>query len=415
MQYKMLSRRVLILMTLVLALGVIVAACGTPATPAPAPTQAPAQPTAAPAQPTAAPAEPTKAPEQPTAAPVEPTAAPSGKALKIGVISDVGGVGDKSFNDAAVAGLESAKKDFGLDPASKFLQSKQQTDYSKNIQEFASQGFDGMITVGFLMGVETATGAKANPAIKFAIVDYGYPDCFGTAVEGKDCGTAKALDNVLGLTFKTEEAAFQAGYLAAAMSKSKKVGTFGGLNIPPVVDFMVGFEGGINYWNQKHNDKVELLGWSTAKNDGTFAGSFTDADKGKQITESLIDEGADVVLPVAGQTGLGTFTAAKDKGIYAIGVDVDQCVSVPDACPVLLTSIRKNIDVAVHDAIGSMVKGDFAGGTNYVGTLANNGVSIAPFNQLDSKVPAEVKTELEQLKADIIAGKIDIRALAKGQ
>jgi basic membrane protein A len=111
-------------------------------------------------------------------------------------------------------------------------------------------------------------------------------------------------------------------------------------------------------------------------------------------------------MPVAGLTGTGAFTAVKQSGGYAIGVDVDQCVSVPDACPVLLTSVRKNMDVAVYDTINSVLTGKFQGGTNYVGTLANNGVSIAPFNQLDSKVPAALKAELDQLKADLISGKV---------
>jgi basic membrane protein A len=145
-----------------------------------------------------------------------------------------------------------------------------------------------------------------------------------------------------------------------------------------------------------------------------FTGTFTDPDKGKQSALSLIDEGADIVLPVAGLTGNGTFQAAKEKNVLAIGVDTDQCISIPDACAVLLTSVRKNIDRAVTAAIKQAADGSFKGGT-YTATLANDGVSIAPFHDNESKVSPDVVKELDQIKADIIAGKIDITTIAKGQ
>lgn len=344
------------------------------------------------------------------------TSAPSaGGGLKIGLVTDVGGPNDLSFNYTAIQGLDRAKAELGLALESKWLQSQQQTDYAKNLEEFVGQDFKGIITVGFLLGVDTAKSAKANPGVQYAIVDYAYPDCAPGAAEGKDCGSATAIPNVLGLTFRVEQAAFQAGYLAASVTKTKKVGTFGGVNIPPVVDFMWGFQAGINYWNAKHNDKVELLGWDTKKNEGVFTATFIDPDKGKQAALSLIDEGADIVLPVAGLTGNGTFTAAKEKGTLAIGVDVDQCISVPDACPVILTSVRKNISLAVFEAIKGMTSGTFKGGGVYSGTLANDGVSIAPFNQNADKVSADVQKELDQIKADIIANKIDLKAWAIGE
>ncbi|MCC7164205.1 MAG: BMP family ABC transporter substrate-binding protein [Anaerolineae bacterium] len=350
----------------------------------------------------------------PAATAVPPAATGGASALKVGLVTDTGGPDDLSFNYTAIQGLNRAIAELGISPDSKYLQSRQETDYAKNLEEFISQGYKGIITVGFLLGTATATSAKANPEVQYAIVDYAYPDCFGTAVEGKDCGSATEIANVLGLTFRVEQAAFQAGYLAAAVSKTKKVGTYGGVNIPPVVDFMVGFQAGVNYWNSKHNDTVQVLGWDTVKNDGVFTATFTDPEKGKQAALSLIDEGADVILPVAGLTGNGTFTAAKEEGVLAVGVDVDQCISVPDACPVLLTSVRKNIDNAVFGAIKQMADGSFKGGV-YSGTLENDGVSIAPFNQNADKVTAEVQAELDQIKADIIAGKIDITAWAKGE
>jgi basic membrane protein A len=368
------------LTALVLLASMALTACG-----APAATEAPPAPTQAPA---------------PTAVP--PTIAP---AFKVGEVTDLGGVDDKSFNASGWKGVQDAISQLGVD--GKYLESKDQSDYAKNIQQFLGENANLIITIGFLLGVDTATAAKANPKTSFAIVDYTYPDCWPGAKVGTDCGAEKAVPNVLGLAFQTDQAAFQAGYLAAAMSKTKKVGTFGGLQIPTVTIFMKGFQAGVEYWNAQKKDTVKVLGWDTKADKGLFTGTFTEPDKGKTAAKSLIDEGADVILPVAGLTGNGAFTAAKDAGnVIAIGVDTDQCVSVPDACSVLLTSVRKNMDVAVYNAIKSIQDGKFQGGTNFIGTLANDGVSIAPFHEFDSKVSADLKKELDQVKADLISGKV---------
>jgi basic membrane protein A len=339
----------------------------------------------------------------PTAAPA--TAAPKAAAAKVAFVTDIGGIDDKSFNQTAWSGVQKAQKDFGID--AKYLQSRQQTDYDKNITTFVQEGYPLIVTVGFLLGPATAKGAQDSPKTSFTIVDYTYPDCYPGAKIGVDCGSDKALPNVRGLAFQTDQAAFLAGYLAAGMSKSKTVGTYGGLQLPTVTIFMKGFQAGVEYYNTQKKATVKVLGWDTKADKGVFTGTFTDPDKGRTAAKSLIDEGADVVMPVAGLTGNGAFTAAKAAGnVYTIGVDTDQCVSVPDACSVLLTSVQKNMDVAVYDTIKSFTQGQFKGGENYVGTLQNNGVGIAPFHDLDSKVPADLKTELNQVKADLISGKI---------
>jgi basic membrane protein A and related proteins len=325
--------------------------------------------------------------------------------MKVAFVTDIGGIDDKSFNTTAWAGVQKAMKDLGVQ--GQYLQSKQQTDYDKNIQEFVSQSYPMIVTVGFLLGPATAKGALANPKINLAIVDYTYPDCYPGAKVGVDCGSEKPIPNVRGLAFQTDEAAFLAGYLAAGMSKTGKVGTFGGLQIPTVTIFMQGFQAGVNYYNTQKKANVAVLGWDTKADKGLFTGDFTAPDKGKTAAASLIQEGADVVMPVAGLTGNGAFTAAKAAGnVYAIGVDTDQFLSVTDACSVLLTSVQKNMDVAVYDTIKSVKDGKFQGGTNYVGTLANNGVGIAPFHDLDSKISAALKAELDQVKADLISGKV---------
>jgi basic membrane protein A and related proteins len=154
------------------------------------------------------------------------------------------------------------------------------------------------------------------------------------------------------------------------------------------------------------------LGWDTAANEGTFVGNFESTDDGRRIGESMVDEGADIIMPVAGPVGLGTAAACKDKGCMVIGVDTDQFVSAPEFQDVWLTSVMKNMDVAVFNAIKSVADGSFKGGT-YLGTLQDDGVGIAPFHNFESKVPAGLQAELDQLKQDVISGKIKIDDVLK--
>ncbi|MEP7137246.1 MAG: BMP family ABC transporter substrate-binding protein [Chloroflexota bacterium] len=326
------------------------------------------------------------------------------KAFKVGQVTDLGGIDDKSFNAGAYAGVEKAITDLKIE--GKYLESTQQSDYAKNIQQFLSENTDLIVTVGFLLGVDTATAAKANPNTKFAIVDYSYPDCFGdTAVEGKDCGSKTELSNVLGLTFQTDEAGFLAGYAAAASTKTGKVATFGGINIPPVTIFMKGFQAGVNYYNAQKGTAVEVLGWDTAKNDGSFTGNFDSLDDGRSFAESFVQEGADIVMPVAGPVGLGSAAYCKEtSSCKVIGVDVDWTVSATEYKDVVLTSVLKNVNVAVYDAIKAGADGSFKGGV-YVGTLKNGGVGIAPV----AGASAELTAELTKLQADIVAGTVKVQ------
>src|SRR5919109_2474444 len=305
--------------------------------------------------------------EAPTEAPTEvmteaPTEAPSGsgEGLIIGQVTDLGGIDDKSFNASAFAGAERAVEELGGE--AKYLESQQQSDYARNIQQFVDEGTDLIVTIGFLLGVDTATAAKANPEQNFAIVDYAYPDCFGdTAVEGETCGSATELSNVLGLTFDTDQAAFLAGYAAAASTQTGKVATFGGINIPPVTIFMKGFEAGVNYYNEQKGTNVEVLGWSNADNDGVFTGNFESTDDGRANAESFVQEGADIIMPVAGPVGLGSAAYCQESGSCKIvGVDTDWTVSASEYSDVIFTSVLKNIDNAVFDAAQSVADGSFA-------------------------------------------------------
>lgn len=314
-------------------------------------------------------------------------------------VTDVGGIDDRSFNQTAFAGVELAEAELGVE--GDFLESQTQADYEPNIQAFLDQGCDVIVTVGFLLGDATAKAAEANPDQKFAIVDVDFFDV--------EAGEDITYDNVVELTFATDQAAFLAGYLAAGMTASGKIGTYGGINIPPVTIFMNGLAAGIRHYNEENGTSVELLGWDPEKQDGLFTGDFENQDNGRRVTEDLIAEGADIILPVAGPVGLGTTAAVEDslEDDSVIWVDTDGCVSASDFCDLFLTSIQKNMDVAVFDVIQSAVDGTFEGGL-YVGTLENEGVSIAPYHEFEAAVPDDLKQQVEDLKEGIIAGEVSV-------
>ena len=203
---------------------------------------------------------------------------------------------------------------------------------------------------------------------------------------------------------------FLAGYLAAGMSETGTVCTYGGINIPPVVEFMIGFQNGVNYYNTQNSAAVELLGWDNAANDGVFAGNFESTDDGRRLAEVFFDEGCDVIFPVAGPVGLGSAAAAQDRGLMMIGVDSDQFVSAPEFSDVFLSSVLKNMDQSVFDTISALVDGSLVLGDNYLGTLANGGVGLAPYHDFEDKVPAELTAQIEQVIQDIIDGNIDPKA-----
>lgn len=361
------------------AASILFAACSGSATPTPAPTATP--PAATPAASTA-----------PSASPAPSAAAAS---IDLGCqVSDTGGIDDKGFNANAWQGMQDAKT-AGIAKEVKFLESTAETDYARNINQFVGEKCGIIVTVGFLLGDATKAAAEANPDQKFSIVDFAYDP---------------TIPNILGLTFQTDQAAMLAGYLAAGMSKSGKIGTFGGINIPPVTIFMDGLAAGINYYNKEKGTTVKLLGWDAVKKDGSFTGDFSDKDKGKQLTQGFIQEGADVIVPVAGPVGLGAAAAVQDakaQGVLLIGVDTDQFVSAPEYGDVTLTSILKRIDNAVKESVKEAADGSFKGGI-YVGTLANEGVGLAPFHDFESKVPADLSAGIDALKAKIMDASVKV-------
>jgi len=383
-------KKLYVVLAVLVALSMVLTACGPKTTPTPVMTEPPV------VKPTAVP---------PTSVP--PTETPK---YKVGEVSDFGGVDDKSFNQLAWDGIQKANTDLGTD--GKFLESKVQSDYAKNIQQFLGEGSNMVVTVGFNMGIDTATAAKANPNTLFAIVDYTYPDCFSdTAVEGKDCGSKTEMPNARGLAFQTDEAAMLAGYAAAAMTKTGKVATFGGLPFPTVTIFMKGFEAGVKYYNEKNGTSVQLLGWDSVKGTGTFVNNFDSTDDGRKTAESFMQEGADIILPVAGPVGLGSAAVCKETGkCLIIGVDADWYLTAPEYKEVVLTSVLKRVDVAVFSSIKDAVDGKFTGG-NVTYALKDGGVDIAPFHDFDSQISAELKAALDQLKKDIISGAVTVNGV----
>ena len=194
------------------------------------------------------------------------------------------------------------------------------------------------------------------------------------------------------------------------MSKTGILGTFGGINIPPVTIFMDGFVHGANYYNEQKGTNVMVLGWDVEAREGLFTNNFESLDDGRAFAQNLYDEGADIVLPVAGPVGIGSAALADELGtdsLKVIGVDADQTATDPERKHVYLTSIMKRMDSTVFQVVEMAMKGEFEGGL-VVGTLENNGVGLAPFHDFDAAVPAELKAELEAIRAGIIDGSIKV-------
>ena len=323
------------------------------------------------------------------------------------MVSDAGGFKDASFNEEAWNGLQNAKKDYGIEVAT--VQSPEtatQTDFVTGVQSMVDAKCNLIIGVGFALATAVRDAAKANPDINFALID--------SALSNDDYSPL-SLDNVKPIQYDTAQAAFLAGYLAAAESKTGKVATYGGMLFPSVTIFMDGFKQGVDYYNTENGTKVEVLGASgTDSSKWAATGDFSDQSKGKTLTEQFFAQGADIVLPVAGPVGIGSGQATLDKaGTMVIGVDSDWYNLAAHAAykANILTSIEKKMAAAVEEVIKSGVDGKFMGGdaNQFVGTLANGGVQIA--DQHDVVYPDGVQAKLDDLKAKIIDGTIKVTSI----
>jgi basic membrane protein A len=306
--------------------------------------------------------------------------------LKVGLVTDIAGLGDKSFNFLAGQGLKQAEKKYGVQ--GDVTVSKSNNDYVPNITKYALKGYDLVIAVGFLEEQAVGQVAKKFPKVKFAIID--------------DTVTAKALKglkNVEGIQYKEQEAGYLVGYLAGLFEKSQAKGlnsqnvvsTVGGISIPPVDRYIAGFQAGA----KAADPGVKLL--------NGYSGDFVAQDKCQGIAQQQISAGSDIIFQVAGQCGLGAINAARDKGYWGIGVDTNQALQV--GSKQLLASATKGVDVSVVDVVGQAVDGKFKGGTDLVLGISQQGAGIQGIN---SAVPAAIKAKITALMAKMKAGKVKI-------
>jgi arabinogalactan oligomer/maltooligosaccharide transport system substrate-binding protein len=303
------------------------------------------------------------------------------KKIRVGLVTDVGKVNDGTFNEFAYKGMMQAVEEFGLESA--FIETLAPTDYQKNIEQFADEGFDMIVTVGFLITDATVEAAKKYPDIKFA---------------GVDQFIAEDIPNLAGLLFSEDQSGFLAGCLAGLMTESNIVGIVAGMEIPPVIKFRLGYEAGVAYVNP---DATVL---------GVYIDSFTDPARGKEAALSQMAEGADVIFGAGGPTGSGGIMGAAAEGAWVIGVDQDEYLTTFGKSSVvgadkLLSSAMKRVDVSVYTAIKNAALDQWEGG-NLLFEAANDGVGLAPWHDAADAIPQAVKDQLAQIAAGMKDGTI---------
>ncbi|EON23038.1 basic membrane lipoprotein [Nocardioides sp. CF8] len=312
------------------------------------------------------------------------------------IVSDAGGFDDKSFNQLGFEGATQAAEELGTDL--KPVESNSENDYGPNLESLVAEGCDTIVTVGFALSAATVESATANPEIEYVLID--------DAADNDFDGT-KDAENVKPLLYNTAEAAFLAGYAAADYTKTGVIGTYGGMEFPTVTIFMDGFRQGADYYAQENDKKVKVVGWDGKT--GSFTGGFEANEAATSTARRIIEQDADVILPVGGPIYQGALTAIADSGkdVAMIGVDADVYETDPNTQDVILTSILKNMKVSTYEAVLEAGEGDLDF-ESYVGTLENDGVGLAPFHNFESKVSESLAADLEEVKAGIIDGSIEV-------
>jgi len=305
------------------------------------------------------------------------TAAPAGKKIKVGLVTDIGGLNDRSFNALANKGLEDAKSQLGVE--GRVITSKSNSDYVPNLSSLAQQKYDLIVGVGFLMADAVDTVAKKFPETNFALIDFPQ-----AGLKGKP-------KNVRGLLFKENEAGYLAGFLAGSYAKANKIDTIssvGGQKIPPVDAYIAGYQAGA----KAASPQIKTL--------NGYSQDFVDQAKCKELALDQIDRGSGIVFQVAGQCGLGALDAAKEKSKLGIGVDADQGYLGDQ----VLTSALKKIDIAVFETIKSVQDDAFMPGEDQIFDVKSDGVGLGEI----SPQGAEFEAAVEEVKAKIAAGEIEI-------
>jgi len=366
----------------------ILAACSPATTEAPPATEAPA--TEMPA--TEMPATEMPATEAPTEAPT---------ALKIGVVTDVGQLEDKSFNQAAYEGSQAAAESLGAE--FDVIVTQNISDYKQNLQTFIDQGFNVIVTVGFLLGTDTAAAAKENPDVTFIGVDQGIcVDENGVGDPTFTCAgdAATLLPNYQGIVFAEEQAGYLAGIVAASISESGVIGAVGGTNVPAVVAYNAGYVAGAQSVNPDIQTLYQEVNPDPAK-------GFNDPATGKAIAQQFIGQGADVLFQIAGLTGQGVLEAVCDAGIYGIGVDVDQVETLPNLSGCIVTSAEKKLKDTVQAVVESVGAGDFQAGTvSYNAASDPPAIGLAPYHDLEALITPEIQAKLDEAMAAMASGEI---------
>ncbi|WP_041611395.1 BMP family lipoprotein [Treponema primitia] len=304
----------------------------------------------------------------------------SEKITKIGLVTDVGGVNDQSFNQSAWEGLQRLRTETGANVS--YIESKDESNYTPNIDTFVDQKSDLIWGVGFMLGDAFAQAGKDYPNQQFAIVDYAYA---ASDVPNK---------NVTGIVFSAEECSFLVGYIAGKVTKTGKVGHVNGISSPTMETFAVGYYAGV----LTANPNAQIM--------GQYSGSFGDPAAGKNIANQYFAAGADIVYHAAGGTGAGVIEAAREQNKWAIGVDMDQNYIAPNN---VLTSALKRVDNALYDVSDSLRKGTYVPGSTLLYNLKNNGVGYATTG---NHIPADVIRDVEAIKAKIISGEQKVPATA---
>ncbi|MFT4029026.1 MAG: BMP family ABC transporter substrate-binding protein [Protaetiibacter sp.] len=315
------------------------------------------------------------------------------------MVSDSGGFDDKSFNQLGYEGLQAAADSLGVEAQA--VESESDADYASNIQTLVDADCDLIVTVGFALSAATVEAALANPDIDFAIVD--------DAADNDFDGTTDA-PNIKPILFDTAQAAFLAGYAASSYTTTGVLGTFAGIAYPTVTIFMDGFYQGMSYYNEQKGTAVALVGYDPANEDATLAtGAFTADDNAKSVAKTLIDQNADVILPVGGPIFQSAGAAIEESGkdIALLGCDADVYETFPTYDSLYFTSILKDMKNAVSDVVTGAASGTFDV-TAYIGTLENEGVGIAPFHDFEDKVSADLQGELDDISAQIVSGDIKV-------
>ncbi len=318
------------------------------------------------------------------------------------IVSDAGGFDDKSFNQLSYEGVKAAAEQLNSD--FKEVESANDQDYAPNLESLVAAGCDAIVTVGFALSAATVESAKANPEIEYILID--------DAADNDFDGT-KDAENIKPILYNTAEAAFLAGYAAADYSKTGVVGTYGGQPFPTVTIFMDGFKQGIEYYNAEKDKSVKLIGWK-GNDKGVFTGGFDANEKATNTAKQILDQNADVILPVGGPIYQGALTAIADskKDVTLVGVDADFFETDPTTQDVIFTSILKNMKTSTMEAVVAAGEDKFDA-ASYVGTLENGGVGLASFHNFEDKISDTLQSELDAIKAGIIDGSIKVTSYLK--